>query len=215
MGQAGLEDFCGVMNLVPPVNKNTFKNTMKRIEKVSQEETDGVMNEETKRLKRGAKGENLEVKKLAVTVDETCQKRGFSSKNGAIFATSVETERVLSYKVLSVVYYDCCSKPALKQGSGVREWWESYKSNCTINHDHQVGIWRQKVPVVFFRSVEKRGLVCSIMVGDGEIVCNAAVVNALKKKYEDTQVMKEECVGHIQKRIGTSLREYKIMMHGK
>ena len=226
MGQAGLDNFCGVMNLVPPINKSAYNNTMKKLEKVSKEVAERVMNEAAERLKNIAQeqcdievnGENIAVKKAAITVDGTWQKRGYSSKNGAVFVMSVDTGEVLDYEVLSMVCYECRAHAMLEHGGDeYKKWWESHKANCAINHKSSSGEMETKgACAIFNRSIEKRGLVYCTMVGDGDTGCFGAVVNAVKEKYgEAYKVTKEECVGHVQKRMGTSLREYKKWMRGK
>ena len=53
-------------------------------------------------------------------------------------------------------------------------------------------------------------------VGDGDSSSFGEVCEAMKKKYgNDYLVLKEDCVGHIQKRMGTSLRKYKRDVKGK
>ena len=53
---------------------------------------------------------------------------------------------------------------------------------------------------LFLRSNEKRNLMYTTFVGDGNYDCFGTV--------------KEECVGHIQKRLGTALRQLKLRMRG-
>ena len=199
---------------------------MKKLEKVSKEVAERVMNEAAERLKNIAQeqcdmevnGENIAVKKAAITVDGTWQKRGYSSKNGAVFVMSVDTGEVLDYEVLSMVCYECRAHAMLEHGGDeYKKWWESHKANCAINHKSSSGEMETKgACAIFNRSIEKRGLVYCTMVGDGDTGCFGAVVNAVKEKYgEAYKVTKEECVGHVQKRMGTSLREYKKRMRGK
>ena len=69
---------------------------------------------------------------------------------------------------------------------------------------------------MFLHSIDKNGLRYTTFVGDGDSNCYASVCEALRNaptcySYE---VKKEECVGHIQKRIGTALCEYKRKMKG-
>ena len=77
--------------------------------------------------------------------------------------------------------------------------------------------WEHKVPLkCFLRSVDKNGLGYTIFVGDADSNCYASVCEALKNAptcycYE---LKKEECVGHIQKRIKTALRQYKRKIKG-
>ena len=60
---------------------------------------------------------------------------------------------------------------------------------------------------LFSRSIETRMLKYTTYVGDGE-----AMEEAYGERYV---VVKEDCVGHIQKRMGTALRKYKKDCKGK
>eukprot|EP00794_Sanderia_malayensis_P013660 gene13659-15089_t len=69
---------------------------------------------------------------------------------------------------------------------------------------------------MFKRSIEKRCLKYTQFVGDGDSSCFGKVVQELKACYgESYSVQKEECVGHIQKRMGSALLQYKKNMKGK
>ena len=63
---------------------------------------------------------------------------------------------------------------------------------------------------MFLRSVEKRGLKYSTYIGDGDSSSYGMVAKVLKEKYSDQYVVvKEDCIGHIQKRMGLNLNKYK------
>ena len=63
---------------------------------------------------------------------------------------------------------------------------------------------------IFLLSVDKRNLIYNVFVGDGDTSSFASVKEACYAKFGECYVIrKEECVGHIQKRMGSGLREYK------
>ena len=69
---------------------------------------------------------------------------------------------------------------------------------------------------IFLRSVEKMNMKYVEFVGDGDSGCFGSVKEACYEKYGDGYVVvKEECVGHVQKRMGTGLRECKRKIRGK
>ena len=52
--------------------------------------------------------------------------------------------------------------------------------------------------------------------GDGDSSCFGRVKEAMNEKCGDNYVVcKEECVGHVQKRFGRTLRKYKAKMKGQ
>ena len=69
---------------------------------------------------------------------------------------------------------------------------------------------------MFGRSKENYNLKYTTFVGDGDSSCLGRVREAMPAKYGDKYtVVKEECVGHVQKRMGTALRKYKKDMKGR
>ncbi|GFT29912.1 uncharacterized protein NPIL_311231 [Nephila pilipes] len=77
--------FCGIMNLPPPPTKFTkFNNILLQAARETCEESMAEAVHE-------AVEENDGGRDIAVAVDGSCQKRGFSSKNGVVTVTSVDT----------------------------------------------------------------------------------------------------------------------------
>ena len=93
----------------------------------------------------------------------------------------------------------------------------STRPPVNINHSRSSNSMETQGAIeMFLGSVDKTGLRYTTFFGDGDSNCYASVCEALKNAptcfiYE---VKKEKCVGHIQKRIGTALREYKRKMKG-
>ena len=68
---------------------------------------------------------------------------------------------------------------------------------------------------IFLRSIDSRGLKYCTFVGDGDTGTYGTVRDKCKQVYGgEYPVTKEECVGHIQKRMGSALREYKRKKQG-
>ena len=90
MGHAGLQTFCGIMNLTPPVEKSSYNDINKLLNKKSNELAEKYLNDAAQRLIPHTIAENpgnIEVPekdkliaKVGVTVDGIWQKRGHSSK---------------------------------------------------------------------------------------------------------------------------------------
>ncbi|GFX49649.1 uncharacterized protein TNCV_4902911 [Trichonephila clavipes] len=130
--------FCGLMNLPPPPAKferhnSLFLNVLKTI---SEDSMNAAVHE--------AVIANDNNSNIAVAVDGTWHKRGYSSLNGVVCATSVENGKVIDFEALT-----------------------KYCSSCKE-----------------------------------------------AKVYGDTEVEKLECVGHVQKRMGTRLRNILKMSKG-
>ena len=69
---------------------------------------------------------------------------------------------------------------------------------------------------MFCRSVEKHNLHHTVYIGDGDTNSFTEVREKLKQKFgDDYSVTKEDCIGHIQKRMGAALRMYKSKNRGR
>ena len=227
-GLTGLENFCALMNLPEPIAKRAYNNSMKTIERGCIGVTESHMSNAANELRRIAEEENKDqieqdkdhrkIAKVAITIDGTWQKRGYTSKNGSVCVISVRTGKILDYEVLSVVCFECRAHEAEEKDTDrYMSWWQKHKDLCPINHTGASGEMESKGAIrMFLRSIEKRRLKYTTMVGDGDTGCYSHVCEALKRAYDTSYIVsKEECVGHVQKRMGTCLRELKRKSRGK
>ncbi|GFV97803.1 uncharacterized protein TNCV_2021181 [Trichonephila clavipes] len=161
-GGAAARIFCGLMNLPPPPAKferhnSLFLNVLKTI---SEDSMNAAVHE--------AVIANDNNSNIAVAVDGTWHKRGYSSLNGVVCATSVENG---------------------KWGNGM-----------------------SGVLSIFQRSETSRKACYTQYLGDGDSKGFLTIKEA--KVYGDTEVEKLECAGHVQKRMGTRLRNILKMSKG-
>ncbi|GFU70987.1 uncharacterized protein TNCV_3350101 [Trichonephila clavipes] len=160
-GGAAARIFCGLMNLPTPPAKferhnSLFLNVLKTI---IEDSLNAAVHE--------AVIANDNNSNIAVAVDGTWHKRGYSSLNGVVCATSLlRTERLSTLKLpQNIVLHVRVKKPC---------------ENCAKNYEGFSGEWN---------------------VGEAKV-------------YGDTEVEKLECVGHVQKRMGTRLRNILKMSKG-
>ncbi|GFX81198.1 uncharacterized protein TNCV_1911901 [Trichonephila clavipes] len=135
-----------------------------------------------------------------VSVDGTWQRRGFSSLNGCVSAISVDTGEIIDFETLSQFCRKCNSKTEQ----------QNVKLQCT----HHTGSSSSMEPVgayrIFERSEDHRMLRYTDYYGDGD----SKAFDAVKDNYGKDSVTKLECIGHIQKRVGTRLRKLKSRNKG-
>ena len=68
---------------------------------------------------------------------------------------------------------------------------------------------------MFINYIERRKSRCVEYVGDGDTNSFGSVVQALTKKFGDGyNIIKEDCIGHLQKRMGAALRNFKSECRG-
>ena len=92
------------------------------------------------------------------------------------------------------------------------EWKAGHQ--CKINHEGSASSMETSGAVrIFERSFVTRGLKYKDMLGDGDSSTYNAVVE--RKPYGEECIPKKlECIGHIQKRVGSRLRKLKNTMKG-
>ncbi|GFS48743.1 uncharacterized protein TNCV_788441 [Trichonephila clavipes] len=137
-----------------------------------------------------------------VSVDGTWQKRGYFSLNGCVSTISVDSGKILDIEVISQ-YCRVCTKTEKTSG---------FSKKCVVSHfckNHKgsasnmetVGVYR-----IFERSEANHSLRYTSYYGDGD----SKVFNNVKDIYGYDSVVKYECIGHVQKRVGSRLRKLKI-----
>ncbi|GFX45782.1 uncharacterized protein TNCV_934211 [Trichonephila clavipes] len=166
-GGAAARIFCGLMNLPPPPAKferhnSLFLNALKTI---SEDSMNAAVQE--------AVIANDKNSNIALAVDGTWHKRGYSSLNGVVCATSLSllrTERLSTLKL------------------------------------------SQNIVLHVRRSETSQKACYTQYLGDGDSKGFLTIKEA--KVHGDTEVEKLECVGHVQKRMGTRLRNILKMSKG-
>ncbi|GFX08731.1 uncharacterized protein TNCV_4227511 [Trichonephila clavipes] len=132
--------------------------------------------------------ENDGKRDLAVAVDGSWQKRGFSSKNGLVTVTSVDTGKVIDVEVFSK-HCICPNKT-------------KHLQNCKRNFEGYSGKMEVAGALsIFQRSQSLYNVRYSKYLGDGDSKAFTSIVE--NKVYGDhCSVEKLECIGHVMKRMG-------------
>ena len=124
-----------------------------------------------------------------------------------VFVISVDVGEVLDYEVKFLIWFECRSRNNNDTDSeDYQKWYKAYKLNCMINHaGSSESVEKEGAILIFRRSIEWRGLQYVGSVGDGDSSCFGSVKKVMAAVYK---ARKEECVGHIRKRMGTALRKF-------
>lgn len=195
--------FCGVMNLPPPPAKFSKYNSVvgSCVEDIAQESMKEAVEE--------AVAVNEEIpdvqnpRDLTVALDGTWQKRGHTSHNGVITATSADTTKVIDVVIKSK---HCRCPKRVK---------DEHAENCRRNYSGSSGAMEVSgVKDIFSRSLKWYNVRYLQFLGDGDSKSFAAV-SELKPYGNDVTITKQECIGHVQKRMGTRLRRLKTTMKGQ
>ncbi|CAC5384976.1 unnamed protein product [Mytilus coruscus] len=189
--------FCSILDLPSPVNYGPYKKhteTWKEIATEIIEENMSEAAEEIQQLKRKSDGSWAHV--------------GYSSRFGFVSVISVDTGKVLDYVTLS---NECklCKKWEREGKTHIRDflqWFVEHETDCTLNHDGSAKTMEAQGAVILFRrSVEKHSLQYTTYVGDGDSSAYGNVVDS-RPYGPNIIIAKEDCVGHIQGRMGKHLR---------
>ena len=87
------------------------------------------------------------------------------------------------------------------------KWFIQHEPDCTMNHDGSSKAMEEEgAKLMFSRSEAMHGLRYTTYLGDGDSSSYSGVVKS-RPYGPHIDINKEDCVGHIQKRMGTSLRK--------
>lgn len=188
-GQKPAQTLCGVMNLPPPPTH--FESYIDVLGTVAEDVCFQSMKNAVDEAVTGNDG----IRDLPVALDGTWQKRGHTSLNGVVTATSFDTGKVIDISILSK-YCKCPNK-------------ENHSETCTANYKGSSGGMEVQGAVeIFSRSKKTYDVRYTQYLGDGDSKGFTAV-QEMKPYGPDCIISKLECLGHIQKRMGSRLRKLK------
>lgn len=150
-----------------------------------------------------AESEICNPRDLTVAIDGTWQRRGFSSLNGVVSVSSIDSGKILDVQVLTK-YCHTCSTMLDK----------SKPHECKNFEGSSGSMELEGAKTVFCRSEATRNVRYKYYLGDGDSKGFQNVVDS-KPYGPEFEIQKLECVGHVQKRMGGRLRKLRREMKGK
>ena len=148
--------------------------------------------------------------KCDVSFDATWHRRGHYSNQGFGAAIDVVTNKVLDYMLYQRVCNKCLSWPEERRSNHPEEYSafiSEHKPTCPANFSGTSQAMEGSAAVeIWKRSVDKNKLVYSTYVGDGDSSSFKNLLNS--NPYQGIEaVRKEECLGHVQKRLKKHLKK--------
>eukprot|EP00112_Aurelia_sp_Birch-Aquarium-sp1_P017849 Seg418.7 transcript_id=Seg418.7/GoldUCD/mRNA.D3Y31 product="hypothetical protein" protein_id=Seg418.7/GoldUCD/D3Y31 len=215
-GFSGMEKFCGLMNMMPPMAKTTFSDKNADIHDVYMSVCQKSMKEAALESQKAVEKSINEdsVSDIDVSLDGTWQRRGYASMNGVVTAISHVNGKCVDAQVLSKDCRACKTWERKKESN--KNAYEQFKvhHSCPINHKGSAGSMESKAAVeIFSRSVAVNRLRYKTYIGDGDSSAFQSVVDS--NPYPGLIPKKGECIGHVQKRVGGRLRKLKSNFKGK
>ena len=148
-----------------------------------------------------------------VSFDATWHRRGHYSNQGFGAAIDVVSNKVLDYMLYQRVCRKCLTWPSERRSNFPEEYaafCEEHEATCSANFSGtSQGMEGSAAIEIWKRSVDRNQLVYSTYVGDGD---SSSLKNLCKSDpYEGVElVRKEECLGHVQKRLKKHLKKKSI-----
>ena len=218
LGREGLVKFCALMDMPPPMSNTSYQAHQDALLVAAGDVAQHSLTSAAATVREQAETEGSSARgDVAVTFDGTWMKRGHTSLYGVTTVISLSTGQVLDYEVCSKFCHACSRKRAAvaagKMSAAEFADWQT-THDCSVTTEGSSGSMEVQGALAMWRRSPERQLRYLIFVGDGDCKAHKAVVES--QPYGPTvEVQKEECVGHVQKRVGTRLRDLKKRLGGQ
>lgn len=208
LGLKGAEKFCGLMDMRAFISQPTYDLIIDNIHSSIKTATEKIFQQactEEKYLASEHQGTEHSTE-LTVSGDGTWKKRGFSSLYGVTSLIGYYSGKIIDIVVKSAYCKQCETWKKKLNTEEYEEWSTEHVNTCTANHSGSSGKMEvASVIEMFQRSLEKFGVMYKNYIGDGDSKTYSGILKAAP--YGDQEVVKKECIGHVQKRMGTRLRD--------
>ncbi|KYN10832.1 hypothetical protein ALC57_17032 [Trachymyrmex cornetzi] len=145
---------------------------------------------------------------ITVSGDGSWRKRGFSSLYGLVTLIEWSTGKVVDILVKSKYCKACEFWTKKKDTAEYEEWATSHLEQCQANHEESAGKMEVDAVVeMFSRSENLHNVKYVYYIGDDDSKTFKGIIDA--EPYKDVTICKKECIDHVQKRMGTRLRNLK------
>ena len=195
-----METFCTMMDMPPHLTRNNYDKQANGYKVVKAVAKNTMLDAASDIHLLKPKDENgNDFVDCAVSCDDSWQRRGFSSFNCFITEISMDTGKIVD--IVKVV----CQMKSIKHWIQYDEIWQA-DHQCKTNHRGSAPAMESEgAKTIFSRSITTNNPRYTQFYGDGDSKSFSSVENI----YSDIKVVQLECVGHVQKRMGTRLRKLK------
>lgn len=209
VGREGINLFCNFMDICDGISQSAYDRIVQYLHAASLSVFDYCCKKAVKEEQIENEKRELPLLKLKVSGDGSWKKRGFQSLFGVTTLIGYFSGKVVDLMVKSSLCNQCALKKQTLNTEDYLMWYEEHADNCSKTHEGSAG----KMEVVsviemFQRSEEKYGVKYSNYIGDGDAKTFKELLSA-KPYGDDLIVTKSECIGHVQKRMGSRLRNIK------
>ncbi|GFR73889.1 hypothetical protein ElyMa_000415600 [Elysia marginata] len=207
LGYKALCNFFSILNMPKPLHHKTFQQISSSVHTAAVAEAEKCMKKAADRVVTSTTVGNpgkLPVPATAVSYDGTWHKWEHSSHFGVGVVIDCKSGFVLDTQVLSNYCHGCEVGPKPESPLYLQR---RAKHSCQKNFDGSSNAMETEAAVAIFRrSIHQRGLVYSKMLCDGDLKANRKINEGKMYGFE---VVKEDCVNHISKRMFNALETVK------
>ena len=130
VGHQGLVKFACIMNILPPMNENAYRDHVQAVRDAAECTAKKSMSKAADEVKEFYEPDEEGMYNIVVLGNGTWRKRGFSSSFGVVPALSTITGKALDCEIMSKE----CGECKLTRGKGgteeFDEWWEQHQYKC-------------------------------------------------------------------------------------
>ena len=211
---AGYRKFSMIMNM-PAMHEHTYYRNSKHVYDATHSAGQEHLQDAVKIVRQEymtldpTLGDN-DIINITVTFDGSWQKRGHKSLFGVASVIDVHTGLVLDFHVMSKYCQECSSCKLTEGTPDYDKWMNAHKDKCNINFEGSSGAMEQEAgEVLWSRSIARNQMRYTTMLSDGDTktfdhLCNLNIYG------DDYPLNKEECINHVQKRMGAALRSKRL-----
>ncbi|XP_071653066.1 uncharacterized protein [Temnothorax longispinosus] len=205
----GINIFCGLMDMCTGLNVSVYYAAVENIHTAANAVFCALCRKAVEEEKKLISQKENPVVNFTVSGDGTWKKRDFSSLFGVTTLIGLNSGKIIDLVVKSSYCQSCTFWKNKKDTLEYFEWLETHEETCTVNHSGSAGKMEvDSMQEMFLRSEEEFGVKYTNYVGDGDSKTFKALLD-LQPYGEDVILKKSECVGHVEKRMGTRLRNIK------
>ena len=213
VGLNGIMKFCAFMDLPRPIFQSFYDKVVQKIAVVAEAVCQLSMKSAAREEKEKSDEKVTNTSGITVSGDGSWRKRGFSSLFGFASLIGWFTGKVVDVLVKSKY---CKSSEHWKKSLDTdeyKEWAETHEDECQANHQGSAGKMEVDAVIEMFqRSESLHELKYENCVGDGDSKTFKAILDS--QPYGNFTIKKKECIDHVQKRMGTRLRNLKKKTKG-
>ena len=213
-GHQGLKKFLYLMNHHPPMTEKNYRKTSYKLHTAIKSVATNLMKEACMEIIASDNNTNDGMHETAaVSVDGTWQRREFSSLNGAVAALPIQTGKVLDVVPLSRYCQTCINIRKLEKSNPTLFNKLEDEHACNMNHTGSApAMETEGAKLIFERSIQQNNICYTQYYGDGDTKSYIKVADTYKDIGKE--VIKKECIDHVQKRVGCRLRKLRKAVEG-